>query len=663
MPDRGADQRRERTEEKWAKLPPLVGPEESGALFSTREKAFETLVERWTTPVPAGWREETDPGIEKGGRVLRDVALVVLTDGAQIPIDLGDLSRAVQNRVEESAEPGVLGQRLHSHIVLSACRIDLCDASSCFTGGKLLVPHSRFGDNTRFYGSRFGRGTTFAGVRFGNSANFDESDFGYGIDFAGTRFGDRTSFHDVQFGDMACFKNTTFGDRTDFGGATFRFGASFKDAIFGDATSFIGTVFGNSAVWSGAIFGRNASFNWATFGHGTDFVGSTFDGEPTFQGCRFRGGPDITAVNLRSTPISLLGWRRRCGFFEKITTWARVRGIGQLQILTRASFWALLVVPLLAGLWPMTDVGARLLTLSARLLMAQALHLLPERYARCFEDREVSFVSLDFPWDWVLAYAAALAVVGGHALFQAFGTPLVKETDREAHAARKRSEFVDAGEAQRDDRLRQAFADLAEIARVLPHARNQTLVRRGRVTQWLPASLDDLRALPTSEEDAKAQAEEREAYEQWRKDVKAAKEAGQELRPEDDQEAERWRRWRVVPPGGRLMAYREELEPVVVEEGALADYDLKARESRGLAAASAALYGVGLVCILALLARQLCRVAVAAGVGWWLAGGVIVLAAVAAAGGIVWAAAKLLRWWRRQKSWRALRPSRAWLRW
>src|SRR5687767_3793444 len=42
---------------------------------------------------------------------------------------------------------------------------------------------------------------------------------------------------------------------------------------------------------------------------------------------------------------------------RKILDWRRIRALGELQVLTRASYFMLVFVPLLAGLWP----GVRLL--------------------------------------------------------------------------------------------------------------------------------------------------------------------------------------------------------------------------------------------------------------------------------------------------------------
>ncbi|MBD0273900.1 MAG: hypothetical protein ICV73_18475, partial [Acetobacteraceae bacterium] len=37
---------------------------------------------------------------------------------------------------------------------------------------------------------------------------------------------------------------------------------------------------------------------------------------------------------------------------RSLLTWEKVRGMGELQILTRASYAMLVIVPLLVGLWP-----------------------------------------------------------------------------------------------------------------------------------------------------------------------------------------------------------------------------------------------------------------------------------------------------------------------
>ena len=62
---------------------------------------------------------------------------------------------------------------------------------------------------------------------------------------------------------------------------------------------------------------------------------------------------------------------RVCTMREKID-WRLIRGLGELQVLTRASYLMLIVVPLLAGLWP----GIRLVIFST----GQISNGLPTRF-------------------------------------------------------------------------------------------------------------------------------------------------------------------------------------------------------------------------------------------------------------------------------------------
>ena len=39
-------------------------------------------------------------------------------------------------------------------------------------------------------------------------------------------------------------------------------------------------------------------------------------------------------------------------YIARLLDWRNVRGLGELQVLTRASYVMLILVPLLAGLWP-----------------------------------------------------------------------------------------------------------------------------------------------------------------------------------------------------------------------------------------------------------------------------------------------------------------------
>ncbi len=146
--------------------------------------------------------------------------------------------------------------------------------------------------------------------------------------------------------------------------------------------------------------------------------------------------------------------------------WRLVRGVGQLQILTRALYALLIVVPLLAGLWPavkiVVNMNNQAVSEAIHLLRAantdlvhsiehaklqfggqaknfsktinekdneradqllseleiriQRISALGDRYSAEFADRTITAVKL--PWSFGAAFFAALFVVFGHLVYQ-----------------------------------------------------------------------------------------------------------------------------------------------------------------------------------------------------------------------------------------------------
>jgi len=87
--------------------------------------------------------------------------------------------------------------------------------------------------------------------------------------------------------------------------------------------------------------------------------------------------------------------------------WQFVRSLGELQILTRASYAMLVVVPILAGIWTA---------------------LPPEVSSSHF-----------LPHSWVFAFLAALAVTVGQVLYQLQGPQIVRRSTLEDYVRDARS--------------------------------------------------------------------------------------------------------------------------------------------------------------------------------------------------------------------------------
>jgi hypothetical protein len=96
--------------------------------------------------------------------------------------------------------------------------------------------------------------------------------------------------------------------------------------------------------------------------------------------------------------------------------WRFARALGELQILTRASYAMLAVVPLLAGVWIVLPFD-------------KTAHL---------------------PRSWVLAFFAALAVTVGHIIYQLFSPEIVRISSLETYMRDARREYLEQPTPERE---------------------------------------------------------------------------------------------------------------------------------------------------------------------------------------------------------------------
>jgi hypothetical protein len=134
--------------------------------------------------------------------------------------------------------------------------------------------------------------------------------------------------------------------------------------------------------------------------------------------------------------------------------WMKIRALGELQILTRASYALLLVVPILAGVWPAVRVAFNryndAISDSREALDSASDHLKyiaatlsehpdasssVDRILLSLDARLQSIVTdyalppienLSLPSVWAIAFFAALSVTFGHVIYQAFAPELVR---------------------------------------------------------------------------------------------------------------------------------------------------------------------------------------------------------------------------------------------
>jgi len=424
--------------------------------------------------------------------------------------------------------------------------------STNFEGARLgdhaSLKGTKLGDLASFRGARLGHGASFKRAKMGSGATFSEAQFGRCATFEGARVGNHASFAMARLGDHANFSvarigvsaNFTqawLGDHVSFEGATLGPGACFQEAKLNDGASFEGVTLGYGATFESATLGDGASFGSATLGDGI-VLSRTCLADSDFAFC------DLRMARLRSARFGRRrpgrGWKRLGWMLLSLGShwfsWRLVRGVGELSVLTRVSYIALLVVPLLAGAWP-------------------AVRALIEAWANKTHNAEL--LPANMPSQWALVFFAAAAVGLGHLVYQLGAPQLIKEKSREDVVRERMMRFREHYRQERTEILRSAVSKLADVARMLPFDRHPNLVKHHGETVWIPSNLDWFSdpEIPPS--------------------VEGVDEDGRPIGP-------------PRPPVSAL-----DREAIAVEEGARAEYDCAAHEDLGAAWWSFGLYLTG----------------------------------------------------------------------
>jgi len=212
----------------------------------------------------------------------------------------------------------------------------------------------------------------------------------------------------------------------------------------------------------------------------------------------------------------------------------------------------------------------------------------------------------ELPPTWVWGFFAALAVTLGHLAYQVWADERVRRQTIEDFARERSGEFRECTENQRRDLLARALPWIRQIAGRLPAARHPNLVKRHGQTVWVPSSLDDLLRVRTREDrQAPAAVEETAPPKPDSAHDEPAADASEATANATEASAETNRRAIKSPSDvPRPALWREELELVIIDEGARAEYELAAREGMGPAAVSGLLYAAGVVLILWIIYLQ-----------------------------------------------------------
>ncbi|MFM9959050.1 MAG: pentapeptide repeat-containing protein [Phycisphaerales bacterium] len=471
-----------------------------------------------------------------------------------------------------------------------------------------------FVNSVRFEGATFDDNATFSAGSFGGSAEFVGVRFRRDAVFRGARFSATARFGGAGFLGSARFGETMFSGDAEFVETRFELSVGFSRADFAAGVKFEGARFAKAAVFREARFARDAKFSAARCEGTASFEKSTFAGSVDFSGTSFAEEVNgdlrlplvraICAASLIETrraflpPIRWRGqaWKDRWALIRRIAGtlfhripayahhgWSLVRALGSLTILNRVSLVALVGVPIIASFY----LGAQHLAREAHTHEADGRWVVRLLAAMIRDEPHMSRTL-------ALAFLAAVLVTLGLLIYQLFADDAIKKNNEDDHE-REFSARYPEGSAQRNDGLRRAMEQIEDQARKR-WRRHPTFVRHHGEWVWLP-SHDELQwfddsTLPTLEELKRKVAE---VYAKCRPDDKI---------PEIEDPRRR---------AGFLSGV--ERARICMEEGARADYWLRAHKNWGAALLSALFYFSGIAVLLFILYLQCAQVYHAAG-GW-----------------------------------------------
>jgi len=563
------------TDADYEDLPPLVAKGED------REKKLAEVVERWATQTADLPRElSSSPygfeSCEQHPATLRRIDLRDDNEDAK-PIDLGrDLLKPLADRLASLK----VDDRPRVCVALLGCRIRACHAAH--------LPI----DTLVAFASRFDADADFREATFSRDADFREATFRGDADYREATFSGDASFREATFSGDASFREATFSEYAFFREATFSGDASFREATFSGAAYFREATFSGYAV-----------FREATFGGDVDFVG---------------GELRLAKVAASERPLRRWGWGRRVRLAcTEWLNWRRVRALGELTALTRVSYLALVVVPLLAGVWG--PLRAWIASYNGGLdATGQALSELVERVPvndveltsrlqAIIADLTHATLPESMPAGWLLAFLSALGVVVAQLIYQLAAPELIREKSQD--------DLVDDATAEtrehgiNNERLARALDHLRSAEEAMPHRHSRWFVKRERRTVWIPDAVDH-RFKNLGPEPSDGEANETDEPE---------KPTPSEDTADDDsteQQIVAMRSERGRPAGPVQEVDATDRMRIAIEEGEKARYAIEAFRSRWAAWLSGGLYLTAGWLILATILRQFVHIAAASPIHW-----------------------------------------------
>lgn len=404
-------------------LPPLVPK------GGDREAILEELVSKWATPIDSMDSPHT----------LRDISLI--DERVNKPISFEYILQMVIDRLKSNKidMSGI-------HVYLDNCYIHECDVSNILIPFNLAVNDciffcyanfcfTKFNGEARFVFNQFIERVNFRSAIFANGASFYYTNFKGTADFSMARFDNWVDFDMTYFSYKAEFTFTTFDGSAHFNGLANIKSLDFDSANFKDCVVRAHHAFHSAILWTD-------SRDSATFG--------------------------------RRLPKKLLPrlWHKFYIAGNTKLNWGSVRGFGELAILTRASTSGLVLVPILAALWP----GVRAMV---------------EYYTK--KNGHESFLPPVMPEVWGMLFFAALCAMLGRVIYQASCPEEVRERSRVDVINDEMDAFRSTRDKEGDRRLDEAISSIEEAGThdYLRWFRHPNLVsHRGR-TVWIPSKIED----------------------------------------------------------------------------------------------------------------------------------------------------------------------------
>lgn len=287
--------------------------------------------------------------------------------------------------------------------------------------------------------------------------------------------------------------------------------------------------------------------------------------------------------------------------------WSMTRKFGSLQILTKVSYTALLLIPILAGLWPVVnntihtyndmvlesglELHESILAITRQIKIQEQNvrnDTILDKWRKTLEDKKTileqkaemirstladAVIEKKYlPYGFASAFFAALLIVLGHLIYEMSANDLIKKVSLSEEMQTAVASFNDEG-PDCDKRLSEAIFNIKEIAKIFPSDHNSNLVQQlGRVI-WIPDNIESI----SSERS-------------YRNEVFKSDEVPQQTILSD-----------------------KERKIIIIEEGAKANYKILAHQNHTYSLISFFFYVTAMVLILSIIITQARNVASQAG--------------------------------------------------